>query len=162
MRLLRSIGFFLAGTLLAAAAGAQPAFVNGVVVPADTVDATGIPGANAGRFGQFSDLYFDPIRSEWWALSDRGPGGGLIDYAVRVQQIDLQVHPVTGRIGGFRIKETVTLTDPSGLLAPPAAAVGAPDALNGLNPRLLNGNVAALGRSVDPEGFVVDPQTGHS
>ena len=161
MRLLRSIGFFLAGLLAAAAAGAQPALVNGLVIPADTVDATGIAGANAGRFGHFSDLYFDPIRHEWWALSDRGPGGGLLDYAVRVQQIDLQVHPITGAIDKFAIKQTVTLTDPDGQLSPPSAQVGAPDALNGLNPLLLNGNAARLGRSFDPEGFVVDPQTGH-
>ena len=101
------------------------------------------------------------MRHEWWALSDRGPGGGLIDYAVRVQRLDINVHPITGRILHVKVKETVTLEDPKGLLDPPSAVVGAPVALNGLNPLLLNGNAAALGRSFDPEGLVIDPRTGH-
>jgi hypothetical protein len=151
----------MATMLAAATAAAQPTFVNGVVIAGDAIDATGIPGANAGRFGQFSDLYFDPVRHEWWALSDRGPGGGLIDYAVRVQRLELKIDEATGRILRVKLRETVTLADPDGLLAPPAAGVGSPDALNGLNPLLLNGNAAALGRSFDPEGLVVDPRTGH-
>jgi hypothetical protein len=161
MRQLRLIPFVFAALFAATTAAAQPTFVNGVVIAGDALDATGVPGANAGRFGQFSDLYFDPVRQEWWALSDRGPGGGLIDYAVRVQRLDIQVHPVTGRLLKVKVKETVTLEDPHGLLPPPAATVGDPGALNGLNPLLLNGNAAALGRSFDPEGLVVDPRTGH-
>ena len=147
--------------LTATPAATQPAFVDGVVIPGDTIDATGVPGANAGRFGQFSDLYFDPVRQEWWALSDRGPGGGLLDYAVRLHRLDLRIHPVTGHLGRVKIRETVTLTDGRGLLPPPAAGVAEPAALNGLNPLLLNGNAALLGRSFDPEGLVVDPRTGH-
>jgi hypothetical protein len=76
-------------------AWAEPEFVNGLVIPGDTIDATGKPGANAGRFGAFSDIYYDPIRKEWWALSDRGPGGGVLDYATRVQRFTVDVHPVT-------------------------------------------------------------------
>lgn len=140
---------------------AQPTFVNGLVVPGSTLDATREPGANAGRFGHFSDLYYDPVRNEWWALSDRGPGGGLLDYATRLQRIDIQVHPVTGRISSFRVKETVRLRDANADLVPPTANVSAPFALNGLNPQLLNGNPALLGRSFDPEGLAVDPRTGH-
>ena len=83
MRQLRPILVLAVVLLSAAAASAQPAFVNGLVIPGNTIDATRVPGANAGRFGLFSDLYYDPVRDEWWALSDRGPGGGLIDYSVR-------------------------------------------------------------------------------
>src|SRR4029450_4227992 len=57
---------------LAQGAWAQPTFVNGLVIPGDSVDATEQPGANAGRLGMFSDLYYDPAREEWWALSNRG------------------------------------------------------------------------------------------
>ena len=92
------------------------------------------PGANAGRFGHFSDLYYDPIRNEWWALSDRGPGGGLLDYDVRLQRIDLDVHPLTGRIPNFKIKQTVKLKDRNADLVPPTADVPNPFALNGLKP----------------------------
>jgi hypothetical protein len=156
-----SLPFAIASLAPIGTALAQPVFVNGVAIAGESLDATRIPGANAGRFGQFSDLYFDPVRHEWWALSDRGPGGGLIDYAVRVQRLDINVHPVTGRILHVKVKETVTLEDPGGLLEPPSAAVGDPVALNGLNPALLNGRADALGRSFDPEGLVIDPRSGH-
>ena len=141
-------------------AWAEPTFVNGLVIPGDTLDATRKPGANAGRFGFFSDLYYDPVREEWWALSDRGPGGGVLDYATRVQRFTLDVHPVTGRISKFRVKETIKFTDPKGMLsAPTNPAVGDRKALNGLNPLALNGNAGVLGRSFDPEGLVIDPRT---
>ena len=32
---------------------AQPTFVNGILIPGNALDATGEPGANAGRFGHF-------------------------------------------------------------------------------------------------------------
>ena len=138
-----------------------PEFVNGITLPGNSVDATGVPGANQGRFGFFSDLYFDPVREEWWALSDRGPGGGLIDYTTRVNRLDIKVNERTGAIERLKIKETIKFTDPFKLLSPPDnPGVGEPKGLNGLNPLELNGNVAILGRSFDPEGLVVDPRTG--
>ncbi len=140
---------------------AQPAFVNGLVIRGNTLDATQQPGANAGRFGFFSDIYYDPWRNEWWALSDRGPGGGLYDYATRVQRFTLNVNPLTGRISNFLVKETIQFTDPKGLLSAPSALVGRAHALNGLNPFALNGDAGILGRSFDPEGLVIDPRTGH-
>jgi hypothetical protein len=143
-------------------AWAEPVFVNGLVFPGNTLDATRQPGANAGRLGFFSDIYYDPNRDEWWAVSDRGPGGGVLDYATRVQRFTLDVHPVTGGISNFRVKETIKFTDPKGLLsAPTNPGVASPKALNGLNPRVLNGAVGTLGRSFDPEGLVIHPRTGH-
>ena len=74
----------------------------------------------------------------------------MLDYATRVQRFTLDVHPVTGRISKFRVKETIKFTDPKGMLsAPTNPAVGDPKALNGLNPLGLNGNVERLGRSID-------------
>ncbi len=149
------------GILFAAQSGAAPEFVNGVIIPGNTLDATGQPGANRGRFGFFSDLYYDPEREEWWALSDRGPGGGVIDYATRVQRIEIKLNKTTGAIEKVNIEQTIKLTDPSGLLISPVnPAVAEPRALNGLNPLELNGDTAELGRSFDPEGIVVDPRTG--
>jgi hypothetical protein len=139
----------------ASTASAQAVFVNGIGIPGNALDATNRPGANAGRFGFFSDIYYEPNRNEWWALSDRGPGGGLISYATRLSRFTIDINPSTGRISNFRVKETITFTDPSGLL------VGAGPELNGLNPRDLNGDAAVLGHSFDPEGLVVDPWTGH-
>ena len=114
MRQLRLIPALFVFVLTAASATAQPAFVNGIVIPANTVDATGVPGANQGRFGHFSDLYYDPVREEWWALSDRGPGGGLLDYATRLQRSEVTLDPFSGAIRRFKIKETIVLRDPFG------------------------------------------------
>jgi hypothetical protein len=153
----------LAATFLTFASGAwaQPNFVNGLVIPGDALDATNQPGANAGRLGMFSDLYYDPIRDEWWALSDRGPGGGVLDYSTRVQRFTLNVDFVTGAISRFRVKDTIIFRDPDGLLSAPTAPVNRRRALNGLNPLGLNNDAGALGRSFDPEGLVIDPRTGH-
>ena len=138
-------------------ATAQPTFVNGIVINGGVLDATREPGANGGRFGFFSDLYYDPVRREWWALSDRGPGGGTLTYETRLQRISVDVHPITGRISNFRIKETIKFTDPRGLLYPYTGTIH----LDGLNPFTLTGRADLLGNSFDPEGLVVDPRTGH-
>src|SRR5262245_26417654 len=159
-----SLSLILAAVLVSQCSGAwaEPAFVNGLVIPGATLDATKQPGANSGRLGFFSDIYYDPNREEWWAISDRGPGGGVLDYATRVQRFTIDVNPVTGKIANFRVKKTVKFTDPKGLLsAPTNGNVSQPVALNGLNPGVLNGDPSKLGRSFDPEGLVIDPRTGH-
>ena len=139
---------------------AQPAFVNGLVIAGNKLDATLQPGANGGRFGHFSDIYYDPIRHEWWAMSDRGPGGGLIEYVTRLSRFDIDINPITGAISNFRIKETIKLRDLNDRLIGPTTPVPDLLGLNGLNPLLLNGDASVLGRSFDPEGLVVDPRTG--
>jgi hypothetical protein len=162
--MMRRLGRCLAlGILLVASpVSAEPTFVNGLVIGGGMLDDTGEPGANAGRLGFFSDIYYDPVREEWWALSDRGPGGGVLDYSTRLNRFSVDVHPVTGRISRFRIKETVRLSDPDGLLTGPSnPTVADPWALNGLNPGILNGSPAVLGRSFDPEGLVINPRNGN-
>lgn len=158
------LSLILAAILVSQVSGAwaEPAFVNGLVIPGGALDATKQPGANGGRLGFFSDIYYDPNRDEWWAVSDRGPGGGVLDYATRVQRFTIDVNSTTGKISNFRVKKTVKFTDPRGLLsAPTNGNVSQPRALNGLNPGVLNGNPSTLGRSFDPEGLVIDPRTGH-
>ena len=88
--------FVLAAVVVAqcSSAWAEPVFVNGLVFPGNTLAATRQPGANGGRLGFFSDIYYDPNRDEWWAVSDRGPGGGVLDYATRVQRFTIDVHPL--------------------------------------------------------------------
>jgi hypothetical protein len=138
----------------ASTVSAQTVFVNGFVIPGNTLDATNQPGANGGRFGFFSDIYYDPTLNQWWALSDRGPGGGLITYDTRLSRFQINVHPITGEISQFRVIQTIKFSDPNNLLAGPGPA------LNGLNPLDLNGSESVLGHSFDPEGLVIDPNTG--
>ncbi len=133
----------LLSILLASAVHAAPSFVNGLAIPGAATDSLGT-AANDGRLGFFSSLYYDPVRSEWWALSDRGPGGGTISYQTRVQRFALDVAPDTGAISNFRILETIRFLNG-----------GVP--LNGLAPSPSN----VLGNAFDPEGFVVHPRTGN-
>ncbi|HRZ01526.1 MAG TPA: esterase-like activity of phytase family protein [Burkholderiaceae bacterium] len=121
---------------------AAPTFVNGITLSGAAGDRFGT-GANDGRLGYFSDLYYDPAAREWWGLSDRGPGGGTLSYETRVQRFTLDVDPATGAISNFKVVDTVKFRD--------GAA-----AFNGLAPSPSD----KLGRSFDPEGFVVNPRTG--
>jgi hypothetical protein len=87
----------------ASAAHATPGFVNGLALPATLLDLSGGTSVNNGRVGFFSDIYFDPNRNEWWALSDRGPGGGLISYGTRVQRFAIDIDFLTGHISNLRV-----------------------------------------------------------
>lgn len=123
---------------------ADPAFVNGLALSGDSLDLSGGTDANNGRLGYFSDIFYDAKRKHWWALSDRGPGGGTLNYDVRVQRFKLDIDKTTGKISNFNITQTLILKD----------EVGNP--LNGLAPSPTN----VLGNSFDPEGFVVHPKNG--
>jgi hypothetical protein len=122
---------------------ATPAFVNALVISGATGDNFG-PAVNDGRLGFFSDLYYDPNRDEWWALSDRGPGGGALSYETRVQRFALDVDAVTGAIANFRVLQTIKFT-----------SNGTP--LDGMRPNPPH----TLGTAFDPEGFVVNPRNGN-
>jgi hypothetical protein len=118
-------------------------FVNGLGIPGGTSDVFGT-SVNNGRLGFFSEIYFDGIRNEWWALSSRGPGGGTLSYDTRVQRFTLDINPATGAISNFKIAETVKFTNN-----------GTP--FNGMAPNPSN----VLGNALGPEGLVVNPTTGH-
>ncbi|KAI9019012.1 esterase-like activity of phytase-domain-containing protein [Hyaloraphidium curvatum] len=133
-------------TVAIATATAQfVSFVNSITIPGDAADASGKPaGANGNRLGGFgSDIYYDRSTGVFYALADRGPGGGVISYETRFHHLSLAVDPATGAISNFAVAETVLLRDTDGT------------PFNGLNPLLLTGSVETLGRSLDPEGIVV-------
>ncbi len=118
-------------------------FVNGITVAGNTLDRSS--GSTFDRrVGMFSGLFYDPLRGEWWGVSDRGPGGGTIPYETRVQRFTIDVDQATGRISNFQIQATVKFT--SGGVA-----------LNGLAPN----PVSTLGKSFDPEGIVINPVNGN-
>src|SRR5262249_24831652 len=124
---------------------AQPVFVNGLALDGAMLDKTRGTDANNGRVGFFSDIYYEPQPDRWWGLSDRGPGGGSLHYATRVQQFDVKIDKKTGAISNFRIVKPVRFTD----------EFGAP--LDGIAPN----PTTVLGNAFDPEGFVVNPKNGH-
>lgn len=124
-------------------AWAAPTFVNGIAIPGDTGDDFG-NGVNTGRLGNFSDLYYDPRRKEYWGLSDRGPGGGTLSYETRVQRFRLDVDTSTGAISNFRIDKTIKFSNGG-------------NPMNGLAPS----PTSVLGNAFDPEGIVVNPRSGN-
>lgn len=128
------------GAQAAAVSGAQ--FVNGLTLEGGMTDASGDAGVGA-RMGYFSDLYFDRTRNEWWSLSDRGPGGGLLSYETRAQRFKLDI-AADGRISNFQVLSTVKFS--AGGLA-----------MNGMSPGAGN----PLGLAFDPEGLVVNAKSGN-
>lgn len=133
------------------AQSAEWSLVSVIETPANTPDALlqrprSGPGngANINRFGFYSDLSYDSPTKSWFALSDRGPGGGVLDYATRIQRIIIPVDATSGAIGQPVIDRTILFKDAEGTL------------LNGLNPLLLNGNKTMLGASFDPEGLAIE------
>lgn len=140
---------FIAAAAALAVVAASPAqatvqFVNGITIPGTLLDATGGTTVNDGRVGFFSDIYYDPNRNEWWGLSDRGPGGGTLNYDTRVNRFTIDINPTTGAISNFQVVQTVKFT--SGGVA-----------YNGIAPS----PTSSLGKALDPEGFVVNPKTGN-
>lgn len=120
----------------------EATFQNGLALAGDAVDLS--TGTTADRrLGYFSDIYYDATRKEWWGLSDRGPGGGLLNYETRVQRFEVDIS-ATGSISNFRVVETVKFmrgTQP----------------FNGIAPS----PITALGNAFDPEGIVINPKNGN-
>jgi hypothetical protein len=136
---------FALGLVCAAAPAAPADFVNGLALPGNLLDRSGGTTVNNGRVGYFSDLHYDARRGHWWGLSDRGPGGGTLHYATRVQRFKIDINKRTGAISKFKILKTVIFRDEDG------------HPLDGIAPN----PTSQLGNSFDPEGFVVHPRTGH-
>ena len=141
------LSLLTAGAVAVSAAQAQTvtnvSFVNGITVAANTLDLT--TGSTVDRrFGMFSGLFYDPIRGDWWALGDRGPGGGTLSYDTRISRFTIDVDRATGRISNFQVQQTIKLSNAGG-------------SLNGLAPN----PISTVGRSFDPEGVVINPVNGN-
>jgi hypothetical protein len=97
-------------------------------------------GGNLLSFG--SDLWYDRASNSFWGNTDRGPGGGLIDFAPRLHQFALGIN-ADGSVGGFALQKTVVFKKD-----------GQP--FTGLNPKLApQADKSVLGSSLDPEGIAI-------
>jgi len=137
-----SLAAFLACSSASAQTFSNGTFVNGMTLSGGLLDASSGTAVER-RVGYFSDIYYDRNRNEWWGLSDRGPGGGVLSYETRVQRFTLDF-AADGAISNFGIAQTVKFS--SG---------GVP--FNGLAPN----PSGTLGSSFDPEGMVVNPRNGN-
>ena len=142
---MRAFTFLVASALALNAASAEAVtYVNHINISGSATDLSSLGnGVNTNRLGGFgSDLVYDAASNSFYGLTDRGPGGGLISYAPRIQNFSLSVNNGTGAISAFQLNSTTLLRDSGGSL------------FDGLNPLALNGNASVLGRSLDPEGLV--------
>jgi hypothetical protein len=117
-------------------------YQNGLTLDGEAVDLSSGTSTER-RLGYFSDIYYDPARRQWWGLSDRGPGGGVLQYDTRVQRFEVDISS-TGAISNFRVVQTVKFMQGT-------------QPFNGLAPNPSN----VLGRAFDPEGIVINPKTGN-
>ena len=97
--------------------------------------------------GFFSDIYYDSNRKEWWGVSDRGPGGGLLSYETRAQRFTIDI-AANGAISNFNVAQTVKFQESTSTGNVP---------FNGIAPS----PASTLGRAFDPEGLVIHPKTGN-
>ncbi|WP_445191353.1 esterase-like activity of phytase family protein [Sphingomonas sp. Tas61C01] len=138
--------------LLASAALVAPASAATLVsqlTVANGTDLSGLAGVGQNRLGGFgSDLVYNAVDGLFYGMSDRGPGGGVLSYAPRIQAFSLAIDSATGALGSFTLEKTLVFTRADG------------STYNGLNPQLLNGSKATLGGSLDPEGLALLPN-GH-
>lgn len=128
--------------LAAGPAAATISFRGALAVPGDAGDLSGFaPGPNGNRVSFGSDMIFDQRSRTFYGTGDRGPGGGSLSYAPRLQGFTVDI-AANGAVSNFAITKTVVYRRPDGTT------------FNGLNPTLLNGSSAVLGNSFDPEGVV--------
>ncbi len=158
----RAIGLFV--TLLFAVAANAASLKSVLIIPGTALDKTPANGAPASaslnRLGGFgSDIYYDRFANVFYAVTDRGPGGGTIRFATRVQKFTLDIDPVSGAVSNFNLIATIPFTIPAGKTV---NGIAGPGAFDGIDPRLSSpsGGIPNLGFSFDPEGFVVAPN-GH-
>ena len=129
-----------AAAVAASSAQAAVQFVGKYEVSADTTDLSGQTAAGAqNRLSFGSDWVFS--NGKFYGITDRGPGGGVLDFAPRINEMKLGIDFATGAITSHKVVGTTLLRDADGGL------------LTGLNPQIAAGNVATLGKSFDSEGF---------
>jgi hypothetical protein len=126
-----------------AAASASISYTGQIGFAGNATDLSGISADFAGnRLSIGSDLWYDSRTNSYWGNTDRGPGGGVVDFAPRVHNFSLGINP-DGSTSGYVLLRTVVFKKD-----------GQP--FTGLNPRLApQGDASVLGLSFDPEGLVV-------
>ena len=89
-----------------------------VSIPADTQDLSKLEGSfengiRHNQFGGISGIDYDAKNDCYWAISDRGPNDGAVDWICRAHQLELKLVP--GRQAATtKLLKTVILKDPQG------------------------------------------------
>ncbi|KAB7644826.1 esterase-like activity of phytase family protein [Polymorphobacter fuscus] len=132
----------VAAAALAAPAGAAVSLAGVIAVPGNATDLAGGSTANDNRLSFGSDMVYHAGTDTFYGISDRGPGGGTIDFAPRIEAFKVNVDKTTGAISNFDLKATKVFRQANG------------NPYSGLFPdRLPGGSKGALGNALDSEGI---------
>ena len=134
---------FLAAAVLAAVpASAAVTYAGKIEVAGNATDLSGLGnGPNFNRLSFGSDMVYDASRRVFYGISDRGPGGGTIDWAPRIETFKIDT-AANGAISNFRVVDTTEFRQAGGQV------------FSGLNPGLQPGGASVLGKALDSEGIV--------
>jgi hypothetical protein len=133
----------LAAVVLAAVpASAAVTFAGKIDVAGDATDRSRLGnGPNLNRLSFGSDMVYDASRRVFYGVTDRGPGGGTIDWAPRIEAFKIDT-AANGAISNFRVVDTIEFKQAGGQV------------FSGLNPSRLPGGAGVLGAALDSEGIV--------
>jgi hypothetical protein len=123
-------------------ANAAVTFGGVLAVPGNATDLAPGSSPNDNRLSFGSDMIYNPGTDTYYGISDRGPGGGTIDFAPRIEAFKVAVDHQTGALSGFNLTATKVFKQADG------------SSYSGLFPdRLPGGNKNTLGNSLDSEGI---------
>jgi hypothetical protein len=135
----------LAGLALALSTSASAAITFGgvVEVPGDATDLSGLgETVNDNRLSIGSDLTYHARTGTFWGVTDRGAGGGSIDFAPRVHAFTVDIDGNTAAVSNFSLNQTIVFRQADGSV------------YSGLTPDRLPGGSTQLANALDPEGIV--------
>ena len=123
----------------AAPASAVVSFAGVIEVAGEATDLSTLGNtANDNRLSFGSDLTYHARTGTFYGVTDRGPGGGLVPWAPRIEAFKVNVNATTGAISNFQVTRTIEFRQANGQL------------YSGLFPA----TSGALGNRLDSEGLV--------
>lgn len=140
--LLAGAGAVSLALILATTANAAVTYAGHLTVAGDATDLAPGTTANENRLSFGSDLTYHAGTNTFYGVTDRGPGGGLVDWAPRIEAFKADFS-ASGAVSNFTLTKTTIFKQANGA------------SFSGLRPDLLpGGNSAMLGSSLDSEGIV--------
>ncbi|WP_353217650.1 esterase-like activity of phytase family protein [Sandarakinorhabdus sp.] len=130
-----------AAMLVAVPASAAITYVGKIDVPGGATDLSTLGnGPNLNRLSFGSDMIYDRRLGVFHGISDRGPGGGTIDWAPRIETFRVDT-AANGGISNFQVIGTTEFRQTNGQV------------FSGLNPSRQPAGAGVLGPALDSEGI---------
>jgi hypothetical protein len=98
----------------AAPAAAAVSYVGKIEVSGAATDFAPGSSPNDNRLSFGSDLIYSQREQTFYGISDRGPGGGTIDFAPRIEAFKIDVNNAIGAVSNFNLTATKVLRQANG------------------------------------------------